>query len=178
MTTQDAAPGCDQPVADLTERTAQLIANRACCGTEHDPANGKLHGYCVVCGVPWPCEYAGCRAPQSDSLAVAQALEQAAKGALSDIAQIYGLLQEGEYDKADDYCRCAAERYARPELISTIAAEARRQAEDAKLGKRFRAYVAGSDLSPPTHEEKMSSGFDDWAEKEWTELQDAARGAK
>ena len=34
------------------------------------------------------------------------------KAALSDIGQIYGLLQEGEYDKADDYCRCAAERYA------------------------------------------------------------------
>lgn len=41
------------------ERVAQLIAHRACCGTEHDPLNGKLHGYCVVCGVPWPCEYAG-----------------------------------------------------------------------------------------------------------------------
>src|SRR5216683_3035060 len=40
------------------ERVAQLIAHRACIGLEHDPANGKLHGYCVVCGVPWPCEYA------------------------------------------------------------------------------------------------------------------------
>lgn len=48
----------NDPVA-LTERTAQIIAHRACCGTEHDPANGKLHGYCVVCGVPWPCDYAG-----------------------------------------------------------------------------------------------------------------------
>lgn len=45
--------------ANLQERTAQIAAHRACCGTEHDPANGKLHGYCVVCGVPWPCEYAG-----------------------------------------------------------------------------------------------------------------------
>jgi len=43
----------------LTERTAQLIAHRVCCGTEHDPLNGKLHGYCVVCGVCWPCQYAG-----------------------------------------------------------------------------------------------------------------------
>ena len=40
------------------ERVAQLIAHRACCGVEHDPDNGKLHGYCVVCGVPWPCEIA------------------------------------------------------------------------------------------------------------------------
>jgi hypothetical protein len=47
--------------ADLLERTAQLSAHRACCGTEHDPANGKLHGYCVVCGVPWPCEVAALR---------------------------------------------------------------------------------------------------------------------
>lgn len=45
--------------AALLERTAQLIAHRVCCGMEHDPTNGKLHGYCVVCGVPWPCEYAG-----------------------------------------------------------------------------------------------------------------------
>jgi hypothetical protein len=49
----------DKFSAALIERTAQLIAHRGCCGTEHDPANGKLHGYCVVCGVPWPCEYAG-----------------------------------------------------------------------------------------------------------------------
>lgn len=45
--------------AALTERIAILTAHRACCGTEADPANGKLHGYCVVCGVGWPCEYAG-----------------------------------------------------------------------------------------------------------------------
>lgn len=45
--------------ATLIERIAQITAHRACCGTEHDPASGKLHGYCVVCGVPWPCEYVG-----------------------------------------------------------------------------------------------------------------------
>lgn len=43
----------------LPERIAQLVAHRACCGNEHDPVNGKVHGYCVVCGVPWPCDYAG-----------------------------------------------------------------------------------------------------------------------
>lgn len=43
----------------LLERTAQLTAHRACCNEEHDPGNGKLAGFCVVCGVPWPCEYAG-----------------------------------------------------------------------------------------------------------------------
>ena len=43
----------------VIERAAQLTAHRACCGTEHDPLNGKIHGYCVICGVPWPCDYAG-----------------------------------------------------------------------------------------------------------------------
>ena len=38
--------------------TSAAIAHRACCGTEHAPMEGKLHGYCVVCGVPWPCETA------------------------------------------------------------------------------------------------------------------------
>lgn len=45
--------------AALTERVAQLIAHRACTGAEHDPTDGKLHGCCVVCGVPWPCAFAG-----------------------------------------------------------------------------------------------------------------------
>lgn len=48
----------DIPSDALLERTAQLVAHRACIGIEHDPANGKLHGYCVVCGVPWPCDIA------------------------------------------------------------------------------------------------------------------------
>jgi hypothetical protein len=42
----------------LMRETAAALAHRGCCGTEHDAANGKLHGYCVVCGVPWPCETA------------------------------------------------------------------------------------------------------------------------
>lgn len=44
---------------DISERVAQLTAHRACIGAEHDPQNGKLHGCCIVCGRPWPCEYAG-----------------------------------------------------------------------------------------------------------------------
>lgn len=47
-----------QPIVDM-ERVAQLLAHRACHSAEHDPANGRIHGYCVVCGVPWPCAYAG-----------------------------------------------------------------------------------------------------------------------
>ena len=59
----------DKRIADLERQlaekqdeqikmTAAAIAHRACCGTEHAPMEGKLHGYCVVCGVPWPCETA------------------------------------------------------------------------------------------------------------------------
>jgi hypothetical protein len=51
------------PVLVDAERVAQMIAHRACCGSEHDPANGKLHGCCVVCGVPWPCDYVGPKPP-------------------------------------------------------------------------------------------------------------------
>lgn len=54
-----AADASGEGKAGLVKRAAQLIAHRVCCGVEHDPANGKLHGYCVVCGVPWPCTYAG-----------------------------------------------------------------------------------------------------------------------
>lgn len=39
-------------------KIASAIAHRACCGTENNPSIGKLHGYCVVCGVPWPCDTA------------------------------------------------------------------------------------------------------------------------
>ena len=44
---------------ELIERTAQLIAHRCCIGAEHNPQQGKLHGFCIVCGEPWPCAYAG-----------------------------------------------------------------------------------------------------------------------
>ena len=43
----------------IAERIAQITAHRGCCGSEHDPSAGKLHGYCVVCGIPWPCAYVG-----------------------------------------------------------------------------------------------------------------------
>lgn len=51
----------DTPAAPQQEQAADLaacLAHRACCGSEHDPSAGKLHGYCVVCGVPWPCDTA------------------------------------------------------------------------------------------------------------------------
>jgi hypothetical protein len=54
-----------QGECELQERIAQIIAHRACCGSEHNPAQGKFHGYCVVCGVPFPCEYVGKPLPQA-----------------------------------------------------------------------------------------------------------------
>ena len=65
---------------ELRERTAQLLAHRACCGVEHDPPNGKLHGYCVVCGVPWPCAYAG--SPPESLPAPGEAVEAVVKECL------------------------------------------------------------------------------------------------
>lgn len=44
--------------AKLAETMAIIQSHRACCGSEHNPQIGKLHGYCVVCGMPWPCETA------------------------------------------------------------------------------------------------------------------------
>ena len=41
------------------ERIAQLTAHRACHNQEQDLPNGKVAGYCIVCGVPWPCQYSG-----------------------------------------------------------------------------------------------------------------------
>ena len=58
--------------AELLERVAQLTAHRACGGNEHD-GMGKLHGNCVVCLVPWPCEYAGTPPAKDAELAEAKA---------------------------------------------------------------------------------------------------------
>jgi hypothetical protein len=63
------------PVVPDPERIAQLIAHRACVGAEHDPVSGKLHGCCVVCGVPWPCAYAG-NPPARAAELTAQSVEQ------------------------------------------------------------------------------------------------------
>lgn len=40
--------------------------------------------------------------------------------AISDLAQLYGLIEEGEYDKASDYCKAAAEWYTQE--IASLAA--------------------------------------------------------
>ena len=46
----------------LRERAAPS-GHRACTNEEHDPAQGKLAGFCVVCGVPWPCGTSARAAP-------------------------------------------------------------------------------------------------------------------
>lgn len=42
----------------LEDKIAAATAHRACLGVEHAPENGRVHGDCIVCGVPWPCETA------------------------------------------------------------------------------------------------------------------------
>jgi hypothetical protein len=68
----DSSPGtAEDRVAELEqalnhcERVAQLTAHRACIGAEHCPEQGRIHGYCIVCGVPWPCDYAGQPPPRT-----------------------------------------------------------------------------------------------------------------
>lgn len=45
----------DERKRGIGNKIAACTAHRACCSDEQDITNGKLHGYCVVCGVPWPC---------------------------------------------------------------------------------------------------------------------------
>lgn len=51
--------GLEAPdILRICERTAQLLAHRACGNQEQDVQNGKIAGYCIVCQTPWPCEFA------------------------------------------------------------------------------------------------------------------------
>lgn len=43
---------------EIEAKVALFTAHRAVGNQEQDLANGKLAGYCLVCQVPWPCEYA------------------------------------------------------------------------------------------------------------------------
>lgn len=75
------------------------IAHRACCGSEHAPANGKLHGCCVVCGVDWPCETARSftipNKAEAQPAALAEALEVAKEMLVEATTIIGGLKNEG-----------------------------------------------------------------------------------
>ena len=48
-------------------------AHRAVGNQEQDADNGKLAGYCLVCQIPWPCEYAG--QPLGNTTAIRKAAE-------------------------------------------------------------------------------------------------------
>lgn len=59
LRSREQQPDAGVPARDIDQdRLVAALAHRVCCGLEHDPANGKLHGDCVVCGVPWPCDTA------------------------------------------------------------------------------------------------------------------------
>lgn len=117
------------------ERVAQMIAHRVCCGAEHDPANGKLHGLCVVCGVQWPCEYVGPLpsdgGPGAEFWRHAQEeLLRAEKlhGPMNSLHEAYAVILE-EVDELWEHCRAKrSERNAteiREELIQIAAMAAR-----------------------------------------------------
>jgi len=96
-----------EPAMPNPERIAQMVAHRACHSAEHDPENGKIHGWCIVCGVPWPCSYAG---PQPHEMtftdeqlyAVGRAYDKAESdhGAYSEMRRLLqaALNAEGERD--------------------------------------------------------------------------------
>jgi len=71
---------------------AACLAHRACCGTEHDPQYGKLHGCCVVCGVPWPCETAAQFLVSNQQLDKAKQREARLREALRSIVKVRFLL--------------------------------------------------------------------------------------
>lgn len=93
---------------------AAALAHRACHSNEHDPLNGKVHGYCMVCGVQWPCDTAKyfLRAPKTQTdrerslaLTLADVLQK-----LYSVANKYG-------DRSCDYDVCGEVRAAR-DLLS------------------------------------------------------------
>jgi hypothetical protein len=53
-----SSPRLPEQGEETNKMIAAAIAHRACHSAEHDPENGKIHGYCIVCGVPWPCDTA------------------------------------------------------------------------------------------------------------------------
>lgn len=64
------------------EMIAFFQAHRACHNAEHDPINGKIHGYCIVCGTPWPCEYS-----KPDLLSAALARAEQAEGERDEVKE-------------------------------------------------------------------------------------------
>ena len=50
-------------------------------GTQHDPANGLIHGYCARCRREWPCEWA----PESQAASLPAQRAKLAQGARADI---------------------------------------------------------------------------------------------
>lgn len=54
----DVAPSPDTVPVPAQSDLASAIAHRACHSGEHCPEQGRLHGFCIVCGIPWPCDTA------------------------------------------------------------------------------------------------------------------------
>ncbi len=56
----DAGRGIGEETANQRIKTFDLeviALHRPCTGVEHNPNDGKQHGYCVRCVEPWPCTF-------------------------------------------------------------------------------------------------------------------------
>ena len=53
-----SAPKEEGANSAVVQDVAAAQAHGGCHSAEHNPQKGMLHGYCVVCGVPWPCDTA------------------------------------------------------------------------------------------------------------------------
>jgi hypothetical protein len=86
--------------------------NRRALTAQQEPACEKcgmpLVLGCQVCSTPWPTKDS---TPPSGVREGMREVERVANQAVSDLAQVYGLLQEGKFDEAEDYCRGAADGY-------------------------------------------------------------------
>lgn len=81
---------------------ATARAHRACGSEEHDSQNGKLHGYCVVCLVPWPCETANFFTRKNDQQSIINKLREISdRERWTDTADFNALeFSGGNYDDA------------------------------------------------------------------------------
>lgn len=96
-----------QEAVSINERVAVLIAHRQVGNQEHDAQNGKLAGYCVVCQIPWPCEYAYVP-PQSKRIAELTAENEKLKACRPIIDEGYRL-NSSELDRLINEAPAASE---------------------------------------------------------------------
>lgn len=171
----EVKPPVMQPDQD---RLVAALAHRVCHAAEHDPANGKLHGCCVVDGEPWPCDtaraflvsppvmqhHAATTTPDLDLEKVRRALETYDPahrrewhdnfGVLWDAAREY--LRLREQPAADVQAHCGDQRalFSQAEIKQlTAAAVAREREEQQVAAAAFRLLRDEADAADAWHAE-------------------------